>query len=161
MRAMEHEFVTADPATHEALRAATDAVVDALVRTSALPGPRSPLSTEQLKAAADALDPCPPDGAPLRQVLEDLAPIFDGGIRLGDPWTVAHLHPAPLIPAAPETRQEEAQLLIGLVAILTQRQWSGRRSGRHAKNRPVVVRQQGEITFVCSRTEAGVGETAR
>ncbi len=108
MRAMEHEFVTADPATHEALRAATDAVVDALVRTSALPGPRSPLSREQLKAAADAVDPCPHDGAPLRQVLEDLAPIFDGGIRLGDPWTVAHLHPAPLIPAA------AAELAIGV-----------------------------------------------
>ena len=83
MRRMEHEFVTADPATHEALRAAANAVVDALVRASATPGPRSPLSTEQLKAAADALDPCPPEGAPLRQVLDDVAPILDGGLQAG------------------------------------------------------------------------------
>jgi hypothetical protein len=53
---MEHEFVTADPRTHEALRDAANAVVDALAQASAAPGPRSPLSTEQLKAAADALD---------------------------------------------------------------------------------------------------------
>ena len=79
------EFVTADPATHEALRAAANAVVDALARAHAPPGPRSPLTPEQLKAAADALDPCPPEGAPLEQVLEELAPILDGGIRLGDP----------------------------------------------------------------------------
>ena len=63
---------------------------------------------KQLKTAADALDPCPPDGAPLEQVLDQLAPILDGGIRLGDPRTVAHLHPAPLIPAA------AAELAIGV-----------------------------------------------
>ena len=98
MRRME--FVTADPRSHEALRAAANAVVDALARAHAPTGPRSPLTTEQLKAAADALDPCPPEGAPIEQVLEALAPILEGGIRLGDPRTVAHLHPAPLIPAA-------------------------------------------------------------
>ena len=106
MRRME--FVTADPRTHEALRAAANAVVDALARAHAPAGPRSPLTTEQLKAAADALDPCPPEGAPIEQVLEQLAPILEGGIRLGDPRTVAHLHPTPLIAAA------AAELAVGV-----------------------------------------------
>ena len=105
---MEFEFVTADPRSHEALRAAANAVVDALARASAPAGPRSPRSTDELRAAAEALDPCPPEGAPLEQVLADVAPILDGGIRLGDPRTVAHLHPAPLIGAA------AAELAIGV-----------------------------------------------
>ena len=63
------EFVTADPATHAALREAAEAVADAVARASALPGPRSPLTTTQLAAAA-ALDPLPEDGAPLEQVLD-------------------------------------------------------------------------------------------
>ena len=41
-------------------------------------------------------------------MLDQLAPILDGGIRLGDPRSVAHLHPAPLIPAA------AAELAIGV-----------------------------------------------
>ena len=93
------EFVTADPATHAALREAVDATVDALTRTLGAPGPRSPLTTEQLAASARALDPCPPEGAPIAQVLEDVAGVLDGSLRLGDPRTVAHLHPAPLITA--------------------------------------------------------------
>ena len=94
------EFVTADPTTHAALREAIDATVDALTRTLGAPGPRSPLTSEQLAATARALDPCPPEGAPIAQVLEDLAGVLDGSLRLGDPRTVAHLHPAPLIAAA-------------------------------------------------------------
>jgi L-2,4-diaminobutyrate decarboxylase len=94
------EFVTADPATHAALRAAVETIVDALVSTLGASGPRSPLSTPQLEAAARAIDPCPPDGAPLETVLEELATVLDGSLRLGDPRTVAHLHPAPLIAAA-------------------------------------------------------------
>ena len=82
------EFVTADPATHDALREAIAATVDALVRTAALPGPRSPLSTAQLAAAVAALDPCPSEGAPLEQVLErPRSRVLDGGLRLGDPRT--------------------------------------------------------------------------
>ena len=49
---------------------------------------------------AASLDPLPEHGAPLDSVLDDIAPILEGGIRLGDPNTVAHLHPAPLIAAA-------------------------------------------------------------
>jgi L-2,4-diaminobutyrate decarboxylase len=101
-------FVTAEPASHAALRAATTAVVDALSRSLALPGPRSPLSPAQLEEAAAAIDPCPEEGAPLTQVLEDLAPVLDGSLRLGDPRTVAHLHPMPLISAA------AAELAIGV-----------------------------------------------
>src|SRR5215218_6388589 len=91
------EFVTADPATHAALREAVETTVDALARALGAPGPRTPLTTEQLERSARALDPCPPEGAPLAQVLEDLRGVLDGGLRLGDPRTVAHLHPAPLI----------------------------------------------------------------
>jgi glutamate/tyrosine decarboxylase-like PLP-dependent enzyme len=101
-------FVTADPASHAALREATTAVVDALSRSAALPGPRSGLSPAQLAEAVEAIDPCPEEGAPLTQVLEDVAAVLDGGLRLGDPRTVAHLHPAPLISAA------AAELAIGV-----------------------------------------------
>ena len=45
--------------------------VDAL-RAARRARPRSPLTTEQLAATARALDPCPPEGAPLARVLEDL-----------------------------------------------------------------------------------------
>ncbi len=93
---MPPEFLSADPASHAALRDAAAAVVDALVRTASLPGPRSPLDRE----AIVALDPCPEDGAPLQRVLRDLAPVLDGGIRVGDAGYVAHLHPPPLIAAA-------------------------------------------------------------
>ena len=41
-------------------------------------------------------------------MLDDLAPVLDGGIRLGDPNCVAHLHPAPLIEAA------TAELAVGI-----------------------------------------------
>jgi L-2,4-diaminobutyrate decarboxylase len=101
-------FVTADPRSHDALREATTAVVDALTRSLALPGPRSARSPTQLAEAVDAIDPCPEDGAPLERVLDDLAPVLDGSLRLGDPRTVAHLHPAPLISAA------AAELAIGV-----------------------------------------------
>ncbi|HEY6886141.1 MAG TPA: aminotransferase class V-fold PLP-dependent enzyme [Solirubrobacter sp.] len=91
------EFLTDDPASHAALRDAVSTTVDALVAALGVPGPRSPIPTEQLAATAAALDPCPPDGAPLEQVLDDLQGVLDGSLRLGDPRTVAHLHPAPLI----------------------------------------------------------------
>ncbi|HWK29618.1 MAG TPA: aminotransferase class V-fold PLP-dependent enzyme [Solirubrobacter sp.] len=94
------EFVTADPRSHEALRAAVAAVVDALVRAEGQPGPRSASSPAELERAVRALEPCPDEGAPINRVLEDLSPVLDGGIRLGNPRTVAHLHPAPLIAAA-------------------------------------------------------------
>jgi glutamate/tyrosine decarboxylase-like PLP-dependent enzyme len=101
-------FVTADPRTHDALRDAATTVVDALTRSLALPGPRSALSPAQLAEAVEAIDPCPEEGAPLDRVLDDLAPVLDGSLRLGDPRTVAHLHPAPLISAA------AAELAIGV-----------------------------------------------
>jgi L-2,4-diaminobutyrate decarboxylase len=97
MRRMDAEFVSADPASHDALRAAVSVTVEALVRAVGAPGPRSAISPAELDAAVRRIDPCPEEGAPLERVLEDLAPVLDGGIRLGDPRTVAHLHPAPLI----------------------------------------------------------------
>jgi len=101
-------FVTADPASHEELRQAAAAVVEAVVKAAALPGPRSPLDPTELAAAVAAIDPCPEDGAPLQAVLDDLAPILEGGIRLGDPNCVAHLHPAALVETA------AAELAIGV-----------------------------------------------
>lgn len=55
------------------------ATVDALVRTIGVPGPRAPLSTEQLAASVAELDPCPEEGAPLEQVLVDLDPLRTRG----------------------------------------------------------------------------------
>jgi glutamate/tyrosine decarboxylase-like PLP-dependent enzyme len=101
-------LVSADPASHAALREAAAAVVEALVRAAAIPGPRSPRSPAELAAAVAAIDPLPEAGSPLAPVLEGGAPILAGGIRLGDPRTVAHLHPAPLISAA------AAELAIGV-----------------------------------------------
>ena len=54
-------------------------------QAAALPGPRSPRSPAELAAAVAAIDPLPEQGAPLAQVLEDVAPVLAGGIRLGDP----------------------------------------------------------------------------
>ena len=95
-------FVTPDPATHAALREAVDASRRRADRgAAALPGPRSPLTRDRARRRGRArIDPLPEDGAPLEHVLDDLAPVLDGGIRLGDPYCVAHLHPAPLIAAA-------------------------------------------------------------
>jgi L-2,4-diaminobutyrate decarboxylase len=102
------EFLNAGHASHEALREAVATVTEALIAAAALPGPRSPLSPAQLEAAARALDPCPQEGAPLARVLEDVRPVLEGAIRLGDPRTVAHLHAPPLIAAA------AAELAVGV-----------------------------------------------
>ena len=101
-------FVSADPATHDDLRAAVNATTEAIIKALATPGPRSPITPAELANAVAQLDPLPEDGAPLTQVLEDLAPVLEGGIRLGDPNCVAHLHPAPLIEAA------AAELAVGV-----------------------------------------------
>lgn len=55
------------------------ATVDALVRTIGVPGPRAPVSTEQLAASVAEPDPCPEEGAPLEQVLVDLEPLRTRG----------------------------------------------------------------------------------
>jgi L-2,4-diaminobutyrate decarboxylase len=101
-------FVTPDPRTHADLRHATVAMTEAVIRALSEPGPRSPLDPTELAAAVASLDPLPEDGASLDAVLDDLAPVLEGGIRLGDPNCVAHLHPAPLVEAA------VAELAIGL-----------------------------------------------
>jgi glutamate/tyrosine decarboxylase-like PLP-dependent enzyme len=101
-------FVTADPASHAALREATAAVAEAVARAVALPGPRCARSPVELAAAVAAVDPLPEDGASLERVLEDLAPILAGGVRLGNRRCVAHLHPAPLLAAA------AAELAVGV-----------------------------------------------
>ncbi len=93
-------FLTPDPATHDELREAAAAVTDALIDAASLAGPRSAVSADALRAQVAAIDLLPEHGTPLRDVLEELQPILDGGIRLGDPFCVAHLHPAPLIAAA-------------------------------------------------------------
>ena len=90
---MSAEFLTGDPATHADWLEAVRLMAEAVARAAALPGPRSPL-------ALTALDPCPEEGAPLDRVLEDVAPVLAGGVRLADPFCVAHLHPPPLLAAA-------------------------------------------------------------
>src|SRR5690349_9074852 len=93
-------FVTPDPRSHADLRHASIAMTEAVIRALSAPGPRSPLDPTELATAVAAIDPLPEDGASLDAVLDDLAPVLAGGIRLGDPNCVAHLHPAPLIEAA-------------------------------------------------------------
>ncbi|RKQ91325.1 L-2,4-diaminobutyrate decarboxylase [Solirubrobacter pauli] len=93
-------FVTPDPRTHADLRHASIAMTEAVIRALSAPGPRSPLDPTELASQVAAIDPLPEDGASLDAVLNELAPILEGGIRLGDPNCVAHLHPAPLIEAA-------------------------------------------------------------
>jgi len=93
-------FVTPDPRTHADLRHASAAMTEAVIRALAAPGSRSPLDPSDLAAAVARIDPLPEEGAALDAVLDELAPVLEGGIRLGDPYCVAHLHPAPLIEAA-------------------------------------------------------------
>jgi L-2,4-diaminobutyrate decarboxylase len=120
------EFLSADPASHAAFRAAVDAVVAELTRVASLPGPRSPLDRD----AIAALDPCPDDGADLESVLRDLRPILDGGIRVPDPAYVAHLHPPPLIAAA-------AGELAVAVTNQSQDAFDGSPAGTYAEDRLV------------------------
>src|SRR5690242_19966253 len=105
---MRGVFVTTDPRTHQALQDATQAMLDAIVAGAAIPGPRSPMSTQDLKEAVQRIELCPDQPTPIEDVLDELKPVFEGGIRLGDPNTVAHLHPAAAIPAA------VAELAIGV-----------------------------------------------
>lgn len=93
-------FVSSDPRTHAELRHAAIATTEAVIRALSAPGPRSALDPTELAARVAAIDPLPEDGRSLDATLADLAPVLEGGIRLGDPNCVAHLHPAPLIEAA-------------------------------------------------------------
>src|SRR5262245_51916472 len=101
-------FVSADRQSHETLRQAAQAVTEAVIEAAALPGPRSPISPAELASTIARIDMLPEQGAPLHDVLEELRPVLAGGIRLGDPNCVAHLHPAPLISAA------AAELAVGI-----------------------------------------------
>src|SRR4051794_26716957 len=91
-------FLTPD--TRDEFERAAAAVAAAVSRAAALPGPRSTTTPEELARMVAGIELLPEDGAPLERVLEELQPVLDGGIRLGDPYCVAHLHPAPLIAAA-------------------------------------------------------------
>ena len=101
-------FVTPDPKTHAALRAAVEAVTDAIIASAQLAGPRSASTPTELANAVASIELLPEDGTPIETVMQQLTPVLEGGVRLGDPFTVAHLHPAPLIPAA------AAELAIGV-----------------------------------------------
>ena len=101
-------FFSRDPTTHDALRHTVDAVTEALIGAAQLPGPRSPTTPTELANAVANIDPLPDKGAPIETVLNALKPVLEGGIRLTHPYCVAHLHAAPLIPAA------AAELAIGV-----------------------------------------------
>ncbi len=54
-----------------------------------------------LRAAIEAIDPCPPEGSDPADVLRELgATVLAHGIRAGDPRAAAHLHVAPLLASA-------------------------------------------------------------
>src|SRR5688572_28913720 len=58
-------FVSADPATHDDLRAAVNATTEAIINALAKPGPRSPITPTELANAVAQLDPLPEEGTPL------------------------------------------------------------------------------------------------
>lgn len=71
-------------------------------------GPWSGADPARLRAAIDAIDPCPPDGADGATVLRELAAtVLAHGVDPGDPRCAAHLHVAPLVASA------AAELAIG------------------------------------------------
>ncbi len=71
-------------------------------------GPWSGADPDELRAAIDAIDPCPPAGADGATVLRELgATILAHGAHPGDPRCAAHLHVAPLLVSA------AAELAIG------------------------------------------------
>lgn len=95
-------FATADPSSQQALRDAVALVLDA-VATHALDasGSWSGLAAPHLADEVGRLDPCPPEGVPLAQVVEEIGTtILAHSVRTTDPGTVAHLHCPTLIPAA-------------------------------------------------------------
>jgi L-2,4-diaminobutyrate decarboxylase len=71
-------------------------------------GPWSGADPAALRAAVEAIDPCPPHGSDAADVLRELgATVLAHGIRPGDPRSAAHLHVAPLLASA------AAELAIG------------------------------------------------
>ena len=102
-------FLTPDPATHDELRQAVAGTVEALIKAAslaraALADHARPSSPTRSRSSTRS----PRTARRSTQVLDDLAPVLEGGIRLGDPNCVAHLHPAPLIEAA------AAELAVGV-----------------------------------------------
>ena len=61
-------FVSADPATHDDLRAAVHATTEAIIKALASPGRARRSTRRELANAVAQLDPLPEDGAPLTQV---------------------------------------------------------------------------------------------
>ena len=95
------EFVTADPATHDALREAVAVTVDALTRGARRA--RAALAAHDRAARGDGRarsTRARPRARRSSRCSRTCAGVLDGSLRLGDPRTVAHLHPAPLIAAA-------------------------------------------------------------
>src|SRR3954468_5583828 len=88
------------PETRDQFEQAAAQVAAAGSRAAALPGPRSATTPDELQRAVAGIDLLPEAGAPLDEVLQELQPVLEGAIRLGDPYCVAHLHPNPLIAAA-------------------------------------------------------------
>lgn len=95
-------FATSDPASHQALRDAVELVLDAVIaRSLDGSGSWSGMAPDALAAAVGRLDPCPPDGVPLAQVVDEVgATIVANSVRTTDVGTVAHLHCPTLIPSA-------------------------------------------------------------
>ena len=94
------EFVTPTPPRTTRCATPSSVTVDALTRALGAPGPRTPLTTEQLADAGARARPVPARGSAARAVLEDLGPCSTAACASATRGRVAHLHPAPLIAAA-------------------------------------------------------------
>jgi len=93
-------FLHHDAASRRAFAEAVAAIV-AQVDRHAVAGAWSGADADELRAAVDALDPLPADGAPLDAVIAEVGEVvLANGVRPSDPACVAHLHSPTLIAAA-------------------------------------------------------------
>jgi L-2,4-diaminobutyrate decarboxylase len=101
-------FLSADPRSHAQLRAHALAVADAVAGARRHGRPFSGADPLALATTIAAIDPCPPDGVPLDELLDQLADaVLAHGVDVSDPRCAAHLQCPTLLTAA------AAELAIG------------------------------------------------
>jgi L-2,4-diaminobutyrate decarboxylase len=101
-------FLSADPHSHAQLRAHALAVADAVAGARVHDRPFSGTDPAALATAIAAIDPCPPEGVALDELLGQLRDeVLAHGVNVSDPRCAAHLQCPTLLSAA------AAELAIG------------------------------------------------
>jgi L-2,4-diaminobutyrate decarboxylase len=94
-------FLSDGRAAERRLNALAGRLVKQLGRWGRQPRPRTAVTTEELAQRIAGLDPCPPHGADIAQVLDELDRlVLRHGVRPFHPWCAAHLHSPTLLSAA-------------------------------------------------------------